>query len=157
MSVLAKDIMNSEVLCIREDTTTSKLVEVLHANKISGVPVLDSASVLVGVVSISDVVFNSEAFGDNPLLHSEFHRTHHESEDDVVWDELVEVELEDRDVRDIMSTAPITAEPETPIAELAEIMIANRVHRVIISAGGEIDGIVSTMDVLRAVKDGMVS
>ena len=157
MSLKAKDIMTPNVVCVREDTTTSKLVEVLHANRISGVPVLDSRHHLIGVVSISDILFNSEAFGDNPLLHSEFHRTHHEDADDVVWDELIEVELEDHDVRDIMSTSPITANAETAIPDIAEMMLANRVHRIIIESDNQIAGIVSTTDFLKAVERKLIS
>ena len=80
MSLQAEDIMSRDIMCVREDTTTSSLVEILHANRISGVPVLHSRNVLIGVVS--DVLFTSKAFGDNPLLHSEFHRTPHQGADD---------------------------------------------------------------------------
>jgi CBS-domain-containing membrane protein len=157
MSLKAEDIMSRDVMCVREDTTTSRLVEILHANRISGVPVLDSRNVVIGVVSLSDVLFGSEAFGDNPLLHSEFHRTHHEGADDVVWDELIQVELEDREVRDIMSTIPITAKPETPLTEIAKMMLANKVHRIIIESNSQIAGIVSTMDFLKAVQEETIS
>ena len=82
MSLQAEDIMSRDIMCVREATTTSSLVEILHANRISGVPVLDSRNVLIGVESPSNVLFTNKAFGDNPLLHSEFHRTHHEGADD---------------------------------------------------------------------------
>ena len=55
------------------------------------------------------------------------------------------------DVRQIMTPDPITAGENTMIEELAEIMIKNRIHRLIIIKSGKIAGIVSTLDVLYAV------
>ena len=60
-------------------------------------------------------------------------------------------------VRDIMSKAVITASSTTPIAELAEIMYSRHIHRIVIVDEGRLAGIVSTLDILKAVMEGTVS
>ena len=50
----AKDVMNPEILKVRDDMTVAELAEFLVENEISGVPVGDAEGRLVGVVSLSD-------------------------------------------------------------------------------------------------------
>ncbi len=156
MSIQAKDIMNTDVVCAREDMGVGQLVQLLQENKISGAPVIDSADALVGVVSTSDVMFASQAFGGDPVVYSDFH-THYEIEQDASWDTLAAEELNDVAIRDIMATGVITARSDTPIAELAGIMHSHRIHRVIIVEEEKLAGIVTTMDILKAVMEKKVS
>ena len=48
----------------------------------------------------------------------------------------------------IMTPNPITASENTAIEKLAEVMIENGIHRLIIKKVGKIVGIVSTLDML---------
>jgi len=143
--------MNEDVVSARDDMTIRQLIFLLKSNLITGVPVLDKAGLLVGVVSESDT-----AFGDAVAMDSDFH-THLAADTSGDLDGLDLAELGEAHVRDIMSKTAITAESDTPIASLAEIMVTHRIHRVIIVQGSALRGIVSTMDILRAVKDGKIS
>jgi len=151
MGRTARDIMNEDVVSARDDMTIRQLIFLLKSNLITGVPVLDKAGLLVGVVSESDT-----AFGDAVAMDSDFH-THLAADTSGDLDGLDLAELGEAHVRDIMSKTAITAESDTPIASLAEIMVTHRIHRVIIVQGSALRGIVSTMDILRAVKDGEIS
>jgi CBS domain-containing protein len=53
-------------------------------------------------------------------------------------------------VRDIMTPDPVTASEDTPLAELAQLMLDEMVRRVPIVRGGRVVGIVSASDFLRA-------
>jgi CBS domain-containing protein len=108
------------------------------------------------VVSESDILLRDTAFGDAVAMDSDFH-THLAADTSGDLDGLDQAELGEAHVRDIMSKTAITAESDTPIASLAEIMVTHRIHRVIIVQGSALRGIVSTMDILRAVKDGKIS
>ncbi len=155
MEVRAADIMQRDVVCVQKDTSMADLVELLRDHRISGVPVVDEGGVLVGVVSATDVLLGDLVLGQGPMMESDYH-THPEvhSED---WEDL-EIEPEDdRRVRDIMSTSVITAEPSTPIAELAQLMYTHRIHRLIILDRGLLAGIVTTTDILKAVMEGKVN
>lgn len=153
MGRTARDIMNEDVVSARDDMTIQQLILLLKSNRITGVPVLDETGALVGVVSESDILLRDAAFGDAVGMDSDFH-THLAAD---ASDDLDGLDLGDALIRDIMSKTAITAESDAPIAELAEIMVTNRIHRVIIVRGGILEGIVSTMDILKAVMEGKIS
>jgi CBS domain-containing protein len=48
--------MTAEVVCGREDITVQELVHILRQHQITGVPVLDGAGTLLGVVSTTDII-----------------------------------------------------------------------------------------------------
>ena len=54
-------------------------------------------------------------------------------------------------VRDIMTSPPVSATEETEIVDLCEMMYRLRIHRIPIVRGGKLAGIVSSLDVCRAV------
>lgn len=153
MSLTAADIMNADVVAARDDMSVHQLAIILETNQVSGVPVLDEGQRLVGVVSASDILLTDAAFEGAPVLDSDYHQ----QLDDQGASELSGLDSggrHDTIVRDIMSTSVITAEVSAPLARLAEIMYTHHIHRVIILDKGRLAGIVSTMDILRVLKDG---
>jgi len=54
--MLAKDIMTKDVVTVRPTTTIKSLAKILIQNQISGVPVVDDAGTIVGIVSDADIV-----------------------------------------------------------------------------------------------------
>ena len=154
MALIARDVMNSDVVSARESMTIQQLILLLKSNRITGVPVLDEAGSLVGVVSESDIVLRDEAFGDAPVMESDFHTHSHEEPGDL---EALDLQVHgDTPVRDIMSKSAITADADTPVERLAGIMHTNRIHRVVIVEAGALVGIVSTMDLLKVIMEGKV-
>jgi CBS domain-containing protein len=147
--------MTAQVVCAREDMTVGQLAHLLSQHDISGAPVLDAAGVLVGVVSMTDIVLQDEIFGEGPVLESDYYKQVDTTER---YPEYFALEgLEELHVRDIMSPDVIAAQPSTPVRELAGMMISHRIHRLIIVEEGKVAGIVSTMDILRAVMEGRVA
>jgi len=156
MPLSAKDIMNADVVVARDEMSVHQLAILLETNQVSGVPVLGADDRLVGVVSTSDILLTDEAFGDDVVLDSDYHS---QLTTEGAWD-LDDFDAEkqgDVMVRDIMSSTVITASSSTPIAELAEIMYSRHVHRVVIVDDDRLAGIVSTLDILKVVKEGTVS
>ena len=156
MSLHAMDIMNTDVVTARDSMSIHQLAILLETNQVSGVPVLDESENLVGVVSASDIILTDEAFGEEPLLESDYHSQFY----DRGPDELADFDASERPdtlVRDIMSTSVVTSESTAALAQLAETMYTHHIHRVIILDNERLVGIVSTMDILKAVMDGKVS
>lgn len=156
MGVCARDIMTSDVICAREGMTIQELARLLQQHKITGVPVLGPDGVLVGVVSMTDILLHDEVFGEGPVMMSDYHK-HPETGHEGWWENFAPEDAPNLRVSDIMSPEAITARHDASIADLAGMMYSNRIHRVIIVEGDRLAGIVSTMDILRAVMDGRVS
>ena len=156
MGAYARDIMIAEVVCVREDMTLQQLAQQLQEHDITGAPVLDETGTLVGVVSAMDIILKNETLAERPVTDSDYHKETN-TEGGYLWDDFGLEDMGDRRVRDIMSPEVVTARPETPIEELAGIMYSHRIHRVIIVEEDRLCGIVSTVDILKAVMEGKVT
>src|SRR4051812_34112155 len=58
MNYTANDIMNPNVMTVRDDMTLHELATFLTENEISGSPVLDRKGKLIGVVSVTDIALS---------------------------------------------------------------------------------------------------
>ncbi len=56
MKTYAKDVMSTELLCIREGTTIGEALKMLMDHRITGMPVVDDDGKMVGVVSEFDII-----------------------------------------------------------------------------------------------------
>jgi len=56
MKTYAKDVMSTELLCIREGTTIGEALKMLMDHRITGMPVVDKEGKMVGVVSEYDII-----------------------------------------------------------------------------------------------------
>lgn len=59
-------------------------------------------------------------------------------------------------VRAIMTSPAISAEEKTPITDLCSVMWSLRIHRVPVVRGGRVTGLISSMDLCRAILNGQI-
>ena len=57
----AQEIMTKEVVAVSPDTPTPQIAQQLLEHKISAVPVIDSAGMVIGMVSEGDLIGRSDA------------------------------------------------------------------------------------------------
>ena len=151
----ARDIMHTDVLSVTEDMSVRELAGLLTGRMISGAPVVDQDNRLCGVVSLTDIVANEgkrqairggEHVGDFFLQGWE--------------DELDETDLrpfhvmgdDDMSVADIMTSIIYSVDETAGLADMAEAMITGRIHRLLVTRDDQVVGIVSTLDMLRALR-----
>lgn len=59
----------------------------------------------------------------------------------------------DRPVEEIMKSPALQVSPDTQLAAAAKLMLKNRVHRIFVTRDGKPEGVVSTRDLMRAVRE----
>ncbi len=59
----------------------------------------------------------------------------------------------DRPVEEIMNSPALQVSPEAHLAEASQLMLKKHVHRVFVTSGGKPVGVVSTRDLMRAVRE----
>lgn len=69
-------------------------------------------------------------------------------------DRFLGSDLDDYVVEDIMSTANFHVGPDASLSELADLLLKRRIHRALVMEDGALLGIVTTVDVLRAIASG---
>ena len=147
-NLTAQDIMQKDVVTIGPDATIRELAELMATNKISGVPVVDSTGVLLGVVSEGDVI----------LQDADLHFPHYvQIFESVIYLESVR-KFEERfkkafgaKVSDVMSTEVLTVEPSATMREVATLMADREVNRVPVVVEGRVVGIITRGDLVRAM------
>lgn len=144
--ITAADLMNPRILTVREDLTVRELANVLVENEISGAPVEDGSGKLVGVVSLTDIaaaLADDEETEGGDYFVSEW-------EDGMSREEIEELGLDEAEltVADIMTPEVFTVREDTPVSEIAEAMIQNHVHRILVTREDRAVGIISTSDLL---------
>lgn len=153
-SITARDIMNTEVLTVREDMTVQQLAGFLMEQAISGAPVVDSSGKLVGVVSLTDIVETASSEDLRPeLLQGGSYQ--HAWEYRLERDDMNQLQIADDSIRvcEIMTPTVYTVPENTRVSDIAKTMIAGRIHRLLVTRSNAVVGIVTTLDLLQIVAE----
>jgi CBS domain-containing protein len=154
--LMAKDIMNRDVLSVGPDWSISQLADFLLTNSISGAPVISEDNKLMGVVSMTDLVRHTSLpavdtctdFQDECYIHS---HERHISPSEIESSHIDAQSL--ISVRDIMTPVTFNVNEYTRIQDVADAMLRGRIHRVFVTRDEILVGIITTMDLLSAVRD----
>jgi CBS domain-containing protein len=150
---LAEDIMNPDVLTVRDDMLVRDLALFLTEHEISGAPVVDEVGKPVGVVSETDIVSVDRAGRKDDSSPAPYYLRAFENRFAVDSIRGLRVEQEALTVGDIMTPVVISVGREMPVARIARLMLNDHIHRVIVRDGESIAGIVTSFDMLRLFVD----
>jgi CIC family chloride channel protein len=127
------ELMQRNVRTVGSDATVADAIVSLADGHVSGMPVVDGAGKVIGVLSTTDLLTAEAEAGDAAARQSL---------------------LENTPVRDIMTPRPFTVEPGEDVREAARQMLYADVHRLFVAEGDKVVGIISTTDIVRAVATG---
>lgn len=131
--VRVAELMQADVRTIAEDAPVSEAIVLLADGHISALPVVNDQHQLVGILSTTDVLTaEAESEGGKALNRVATHTR----------------------VGEIMSRNPKTIGPDAAIKLAAQEMLYLDVHRLLVVDGGQLVGIVSQSDIVRAVAAG---
>jgi len=155
--VTAKDVMSSPVRVLDRYLSLAEAVRVLSDEGISAAPVVGSRGEPVGVVSLADIaVYLAGLERSLGRLGGFYFRSGlrwdptSESYSNLDTDEDV---LQTTRVDEVMTEEIYSVPPAASMAEVAREMIARGVHRVLVLDEGHLEGLVSTLDVMRIVAE----
>ena len=140
----ASDVMTRDVLTVERATSVANAIRMMLDNNISGLPVLDNGKV-VGILTEGDLLRRGET-------GTERHRPR--------WLEILMgpgrmageyVRTHGRKVEEIMTTNVISVAGDTPLDEVVGLMERRRIKRVPVLEGDVLVGVVSRLDLLRAL------
>lgn len=141
----ARDVMVSPVITVRPSSSVREAASILLDRRVSAVPVVDEQGKLVGIISEGDLLHRAESGTEQ--RRSWWLRAL--TEDETLAAEYAKAHA--RKVADAMTRRVITAAPETPLHEIAELLEKNGVKRVPIVENGQLVGIVSRANLIQAV------
>lgn len=149
--ITAKEIMEVNIISVTPDTDITAAAEILLKNHINGVPVVDEEGVLVGILCQSDLIFQQKTLSLPPIL------TFLDGIFPLRSSKKIEAELEKMaaiTVSKAMAKDPVTVSPDTPISEVAALMVEKHFHTIPVVEDGKLTGIIGKEDVLRVMMKG---
>jgi len=140
--LFARDVMTHPALAIGPGTSLSQAITLMTRNQISGLPVIDPAGRLVGILTEGDLLRRAETgtAGGTPGWFAAWFRTGALAAD--------YVHTRGRRVEEIMTGNVIAVDEETPIAQIAALMLRHRVRRLPVMRGGRLVSVVSRADLV---------
>ncbi len=144
----AKDIMTTNVITVRKDTSVNELAEVLWKNKISGAPVLDYEGNVVSVVTESDLIDQNKkvhiptmiSILDSVIFLESSKKTEKEIK-----------KMAGNTVQDICAMDLVSVTEDVGLDEIATIMSEKKVHTLPVMKDGELVGIIGKSDIIRSM------
>jgi CBS domain-containing protein len=164
MTLLARDIMQTEVITVPPDMPLSEAANLFFRKRIGGAPVVqgrgDGASLVLGIISRSDLMRFPLYQGAVAGMLGEYLRNLAAADGEIdappppspLCDDLAA-----HTVREAMAADPITVAPATPLREVAQTMLSQHMHRLLVEENGELHGLISSLDLVRLIADGRLS
>jgi len=141
----AHQIMTPQVITVAAETTIIEAIHLMLQHHIGGLPVVDTAGNLIGIVSEGDFIRRAELgtqhrrgrwlsfLAGADRLATDFAREH------------------GRKVADIMTPDPLTVTEETPLDEVVRIMETHSIKRIPVMRADRLVGMLTHADFLPAV------
>ena len=146
----AQDAMTKVVITVGPDTSIGEIARLLIAHRISAVPVVSDGR-LLGLVSQTDLGHRVEAgtekkrkwwlaaFGNPDAMAREYVKSHGLT------------------AQDVMTHHIISVSKEATLAEVADVLDANRIRQVPVMDNGKLVGMVSHADLVRVIAAAQVT
>jgi CBS domain-containing protein len=173
---VVRNIMQTDVVTTGPEMSVYELSKLFAEHNITGAPVVNVEGEVLGVVSMTDVIRLAADETDIRVAPRPFITAaaaladaEAEEEEDLVYyfrhisapgagagpaaDWATESDLDRYDVRSIMTPANFYVAPDATLGELAGFLLRGRIHRALVMEDDKLVGIVTTVDVLRAVAD----
>lgn len=137
-------VMTSPVVSVGPDVPLKEVALLLIDNRISGVPVVDPAGAVLGVVSEADFLVKEQ--GADAIPHRPLARFFGESR----RSQAQLAKLAAVTAADAMTAPAVTIDSRRRISEAAALMTARRMNRLPVVDDGQLVGIVTRADLVRA-------
>ena len=139
--MIVSQLMTKDVVTVRPDTSLKDVAALLATHGISGLPVVENGEVL-GVVSEADIIYKERGPGAQPegMIGRLLARRGSNGR----------TKLEARNAKEAMTSPAVTIAPRRRCSEAARVMIERGVNRLPVVDRGELVGIVTRADLVRA-------
>lgn len=141
----ARSLMTRSVVTVLPGTPVREIALILCERGISAVPVVDATGAVLGLVTEADLIrrlagledtapgWLAAIFADPEKRAERYARTHGTV------------------AEDIMTQSVVSVGEDTPASAIAQLMEQKNIRRVLVLSGGQLAGIVSRADLLRAL------
>jgi CBS domain-containing protein len=144
----AADVMTTNVITVKKETTIRELAELFAQHRISSAPVVDDSGKMIGIVTETDLIEQDKSL-HIPTVISLFDWVFYLESDRKFEKELKK--MTGQTVGDIFTEDVLSVEPTTPVSDVADLISSRKVNSVPVVEGGRLVGIVARIDLIRSM------
>lgn len=146
-----REIMSSPAITVGPATLIREVARIMRENQISGVPVVDEAGALLGLITELDLIARNAPIREPRYL--------------AVLSAMIPLSLEEYreykeqlrqalaiSAEDLMTADVATVTPDTPVEEALEMMLDAEVITLPVVEGDRVVGVVSRTDMVRLIE-----
>ena len=158
MTKCAEDLMQTRVVTVGTDDPIASVFRLFTDEEISGAPVVDEYGRVVGVVSIRDLLRSSNEEQEATQTDLDYFRDGlaYAKSEGMMEDLDYEDRLAQRMVSDVMTADVIAVRRKTPISDVVEAILENRIHRILVvdeaQNGKTLAGLISLFDLVALLR-----
>ena len=144
----AADVMTTDVITVKKETTIRELAELFARHRISMAPVVDDNGAMIGIVTETDLVEQDKSL-HIPTVISLFDWVIYLESDKKFEKQLKK--MTGQTVGDIYTQTVKTVASTAPLSELADIMSSDKIHAIPVLEDNRVVGIVARIDLIRTM------
>jgi CBS domain-containing protein len=148
MSLSAAEIMTAPAVVVRPETSMADVASLLASKHLSAVPVCHPDNTIAGIISESDIL---KPFRQSVRTKRDWWLGVFAEGEELPKDFLEYLRQDTRSAGDVMVRTVFTVDEQTPLPQLAELMIRHAVKRLPVLRDGKVVGIVSRADLVAAI------
>lgn len=148
--IRAQDIMTKEVITVKPETDIAQAAGLLLQNHINGIPVVDQENKLVGILCQSDLITQQKRF-PMPTIFTFLDGIFSFTSTKSLEKEIQKIAA--TTVADAMTPDPVFVKPDTPLDEIASLMVEKHYHTIPVVEGTRLVGVLGKEDVLKNLVD----
>ena len=137
--MLAKDVMNPNVITVREDTPVKEIARIMLEKDISGLPVVDRNENVVGVVSELDLM-RKQIAPDAPSIWTTLWEKNNDGMQKYVADLR---KYMGKTAEEVMTAPALTVDVMDSLEKIGHLMFNKQIKRVFVTKDGRLAGVVS--------------
>lgn len=145
--VIAREVMTQEVTHVQIDTPLAEVAESMGGRGVSGVPVLNRAGQVVGVISEKDFLSRMGVTGPKNFMNLVAGCLKTKG--------CIALPLKQQKAEDIMSSPAVTVAEDATVREIANLFTTKNINRAVVTNKDDLLlGIVSRGDIVKATMRG---
>jgi CBS domain-containing protein len=149
-NLTAADVMTANVATVRPDATLRQAARLMADRRVSGLPVVDGAGTVVGLLTEADLVRPDEA----AERRRDWWLTMLADGHDLAPEFTAAIAASNRHVEQVMHRDVISVTETASLRDVARLIAEHNIRRLVVLRDGKLVGIVSRADLVRVLAGG---
>ncbi|NEO93413.1 MAG: CBS domain-containing protein [Moorea sp. SIO3G5] len=149
MAKTVAEVMSHDPIVVQPETPIKEVIKIIAEQSISGLPVVNEAGKLVGVISETDLLWQET--GVEPPVYIMFLDSVIYLENPARYDQELHKAL-GQTAGEVMTGHPMSIKPDQPLRKAAKLMQEKSIHHLPVTDEAEqVIGILTSGDIVRAM------